>query len=55
VLADRGTIASNTMRLPNSPQTPDFTVVTTPMPFQEEVLKAVGVNLTRRRRQQAPA
>ncbi len=55
LLADLGTIAANTMRLPNRPETPAFTIVTTPTPFQEDVLQAVGANLTRARRQKAPA
>ena len=51
LLSNLGTIAANTMRVPNRPEAPTFTVITTPTPFQAEVLKLVGADVLRSRRQ----
>jgi hypothetical protein len=55
LLADLGTIARNRVRIPAQPDIPEFTMVTTPTPFQREVCQAVGLNLDRLGRQNPPA
>ena len=51
LLSNLGTIAANTMRVPNRLEAPTFTAITTPTPFQAEVLKLVGADDLRSRRQ----
>lgn len=55
LLADLGTIARNTVRIPAQPERATFTLVTTPTPFQREVCAAVGLSFDRPGRQNHPA
>ena len=43
LMADLGTVARNTVRIPSLPDVPAFTVTTTPTPLQKEAFQRVGM------------
>lgn len=52
LLADLATIGRNQVRIPGMPDAPSFTLITTPTPYQAEVLERAGLVLTATGRRQ---